>query len=195
MQAWCRYSTTHVPAIVLLFCGHFPYSKAVILPPQPQPLAVIVPSLCCHCPNIFRTFSTKQSKITKQSLLLCTPSKVRNTLTQGSLYCKSSCYACHMLPYSVYYPAFTLTFIKSHSTFKTQTQCLVSSSLALATLPTIQDNMVGHSNALYSVDWRTSLRTQDLALCSTIHLHQMHQKAFKEYQQVSSTHYRLRLNF
>ena len=81
---------------LLLSC----YSVA-IYPPARQsschPSLNLLLSLSCHCPNFFRTFSTKQSKTTKQSLDLCTPSKVQNTLTQGSLYCKSSCYPGHIV--------------------------------------------------------------------------------------------------
>ena len=130
LESVCRvsdpvFAQVHGPVLVTteLFCGHLPYSKAVILPPQPQPIAIIFLSFS----QPFLNFFHKQSKTTKQSLDLCTPSKVQNTLTQGSLYCKSSCYPCHLPPHTL----LTTLLFPSHPSNLTQPSKLKHSVLFL----------------------------------------------------------------
>ena len=120
---------------------------------------------------------------------------------QGSVHCKSTCCAC-LRPYScnpvsvhtafcpiraspaLTQPSPTAQTTVSHF-FKLSTSCLYL---------LVETTWLKLSNALYSVDWWISPRTQDLALCSSIHLHQMHQQMYRKCQMIFSVHCRLRPN-
>ena len=68
-----------LPPLFLSLSCHFVNIFPTTMQSSCHPSPNLFLSLSCLCPNILQTFSTKQSKTTKQPLVLCTPSKVQNT--------------------------------------------------------------------------------------------------------------------
>src|SRR5258708_33465705 len=79
MQAKCRHNVGILPPLFLSLSCHFVNIFPTTMQSSCHPSPNLFLSLSCLCPNILQTFSTKQSKTTKQPLVLCTPSKVQNT--------------------------------------------------------------------------------------------------------------------
>src|SRR5258708_1442518 len=80
MQAKCRHNVGILPPLFLSLSCHFVNIFPTTMQSSCHPSPNLFLSLSCLCPNFFQTFSTKQSKTTKQPLLSFAPHQPRYPL-------------------------------------------------------------------------------------------------------------------